>query len=199
MLLFALLHTFSSLLINLWVMNEKMIVQFVGFITDLDFNKFSEKWEYYIQQMKGDTAKTTLQKQYNKKSTYKYVSQHPESQQDFRFSFMNKRNSAHFPEHNVKVTHMGGYLPVQIEGSKADRKTDLNIMLFFKRPHADVQLLRQDGFFHKINIYEAYFENCTYDSIIECFVKNSTADDFMFQLQEHIHSANADDSGIYEE
>ncbi|MFI5153935.1 MAG: hypothetical protein ACHQET_11415 [Chitinophagales bacterium] len=181
-------------------MNEKTIVQFVGFITGIEFDKFVVRWEYYVQQLKDNKMKATLQKQRSTKNRYKYISQHSGNHQDFNFAFMKKRQSEHFPEHEAKVVHMGGYFPLQKESSRLDRQELVNIMVFVKELDADVDAYRQLQHYRKLNIYQAYFENCAYGYIMEFFVKDADAAKFILQLDGRMATAHsADEVGLYEE
>src|SRR5579864_6608552 len=102
-------------------MAEETIVQFVGFITNTDFDKFVDRWSYYVKELGHTRVKATLQKQSGTKGRFKYLSKHPGPLEGFKFTFMNKRDSEHFPEHNAKVVHAGGYVAVQSESNQQDR------------------------------------------------------------------------------
>lgn len=181
-------------------MNQNTIVQFVGFITNLDMEKFLLRWGYYVQQLKHNHAQPVLQKQNGTKSRLKYISQHPATQGDFKFAFMNKRDSAHFPEHDVRVVHAGGYMPVQIEASQQDRDRNANVMVLIKNQEANINFYRKLLHYRKLNIYQAYYENCAYSFIMEFFVKEADAADFMLQLNTGNGKPQiSDDAAIYED
>jgi hypothetical protein len=181
-------------------MDNNTIVQFVGFITNLDFDKFVEPWEYYVQQLNNNQEKPTLQKQTGSKSRFKYISQHPCLQGDFKFAFMNKRDSAHFPEHTVRVVHAGGYIPVQIETNRKDKGKYFNVMVFIKKQEIDLEYYRRLLLYRKLNIYQAYYENCAYSYIMEFFVKEPDATGFMLQLNPgNINPHISDEAAIYKE
>ena len=181
-------------------MDENTIIQFVGFITSLDFEKFVEPWDYYVQQLKNSQQKPTLQRQSGSKSKFRYVSQHPFSQGDFKFAFMNKRDSVHFPEHSVRVVHAGGYIPVQIETSRKDRDKYDNVMVFVKNQEVDLGFYRHLSLYRKLNIYQAYYENCAYAYIMEFFVKEADTTGFMSQLNPgNVNPHLSDEAAFYKE
>jgi hypothetical protein len=180
-------------------MNQNKIVQFVGFITALGSDKFVERWEFYVQQLNGNKTKSSLQKQSGAKSRFKYISQHLCAQEDFKFSFMNKRASEHFPEHNVRVVHAGGYMPLQIESNRQDKKGNVNVMVFIKNQGADISFYRKLLLYYKLNIYQAYYENCAYAYIMEFLVKESDTYNFMLQIPTGINHYACDEAALYEE
>jgi hypothetical protein len=181
-------------------MNENKIVQFVGFITTLGADKFVERWDYYAQQLNINKTKSTLQKQSGTKNRFRYMSQHQCGQGDFKFSFMNKRASEHFPEHNVRVVHAGGYMPLQMESNQQDKKRNVNVMVFIKNQKADIDFYRQLQLYYKLNIYQAYYENCTYAYIMEFFVKEADTSNFILQLTPaNINQHISDEAALYEE
>jgi hypothetical protein len=181
-------------------MEENTIVQFVGFITNLDFNKFVEQWDYYVHQLNNSQQKPTLQKLTGSKSRFKYISQHPCAQGDFKFAFMNKRDSTHFPEHSVRVVHAGGYIPVQIQASRKDKEKYINIMVLVKNQEINLEFYRHLQLFRKLNIFQAYYENCAYSYIMEFFVKEADAASFILQLNPgNINPHFSDEVAMYEE
>lgn len=181
-------------------MNGNVIVQFVGFITTLDSEKFVARWNYYMQQLKTSNAKSTLQQQCGVKNRFKYISQHICPQENFKFAFMNKRDSAHFPEHNVRVVHAGGYVPVQIESNLRDKERNMNVMVFVKNPLAHIDFYRKLSLYSKLNIYQAYYENCSYAYIMEFFVKEMDVTNFVSQLNPgNTNPHISDEAALYEE
>jgi len=180
-------------------MNQHKIVQFVGFITPVNSNQFVERWDFYVQQLKIHKTKSSLQKQTGAKCRFRYISQHRGLQDDFNFSFMKKRVSEHFPDMNVKVVHAGGYIPLQSECSANDRKEHMNLMVFVKDHTADLRFYKNLPLYHKLNIYQAYYENCTYAYIMEFFVKESEATRFIDQLPSSLNHHSSDETAWYED
>jgi hypothetical protein len=176
-------------------MNDDSIVQFVGFITTLDFDKFATRWDYYVKLLNTPRKQASLRKQNGSSSRYKYISKHSGMSGDFRFSFMNKRESEHFPEHNAKVVHMGGYQAIQGEKGRSDKARGMTVLVFIKGHEIELNHYRRLPLFQKLNIYQAYFENCVYTYILEFFVKEDDAKDFIAALGMGI----ADEAALYEE
>jgi hypothetical protein len=113
---------------------------------------------------------------------------------------MSKRDSAHFPEHTVRVIHAGGYFPVQIETSRKDKDKYFNVMVFIKNQEIDLGFYRRLHLFRKLNIYQAYYENCAYAYIMEFFVKESDAAAFMLQLNPgNMNPHLSDEAALYKE
>jgi hypothetical protein len=166
-------------------MQEDNIVQFVCFKTKLDFGEFVEKWEFYTSGFDLNKKKSTLQKQDFSKSGFKYVSQHSQPSEDFRFAFMKGRESEYFPDHNVKVTQAGGY-SLQGSGKLYNYESgDNKIMLFVNDNRSGVDFFTLMPQYKHRNIYKAFFENCLYSYIIEFFVKETDTENFVQQMKDH--------------
>ncbi len=164
-------------------MKKNSITQFVGFITDLDFDEFVVKWEHYAKQFMANSGAMTLQQEAETKSRYKYVSQHECLEHDFRFAFMKGRSSEHFPEQKVKVVQAGGYTPVQIGCRYHDENVDAKVMAFISHHENDIDFYRQLSSYRYLNIYEAYYESCTYGHILEFFTPETDVPDLLQQLK----------------
>ncbi len=171
-----------------------MIVQFVGFITNLGFDEFVVKWEPFTKRLMNKHGDMMLQEQVEKKSRFKYVSQHEWPQEDFQYAFMEGRRSETFPEHFVKVVQAGGYSPVQIEYKQSDNGL-IKVMAFIGHNENDINFYKQLSTRHHLNIYEAYYESCTYGYILEFFTKESQAEDLFRQLNDRIGV----EAGMYKE
>src|SRR5258705_1323678 len=123
-------------------MKKNMIIQFIGFITNLEFDEFVGKWEPFARRFMNKQGEMMLQEQVAKKSKYKYVSQHEWPREDFQYAFMEGRRSENFPEHFVKVVQTGGYSPVQIECKDPDNGL-AKIMAFIGHNENDIQFYKQ--------------------------------------------------------
>ncbi len=176
-------------------MADGTIVQFVGFITNADFDKFVDRWSYYVKELGHTKVKATLQKQSGSKARFKYLSKHSGPPEGFKFTFMNKRDSEHFPEHNAKVVHAGGYVAVQTESNDRDKNRWLKAVVFIKDQQADMDFYRRLQFYRKLNIYQAYYENCAYAWILEYYLKETEVPEFMPQLSKVL----IDEVAFYEE
>lgn len=159
-------------------MNKDSIIHFVGFITQLHREKFTEQWARYARESSitpgGDIA--ILQERANTAGKYKYISQHEFSEENFRFSFLKNRSTENFPEQKARVVMLGGYTPVEIGNQRWNEKTDAKILVFLSRDSITIDSYRDILYTYSLNIYEPFYENCAYSYILEFFSrKNETA------------------------
>lgn len=165
-------------------MKKNSIVQFVGFITQLGFEEFASKWDHYAKQIIGAGSDSSyLQQEMVVKSRYKYVSQHICPQDSLRFSFMKGRNSEYFAEEKVKVVQTGGYAPLQI-GCKYFGDNSLSkVIAFASHDENDIAFYRELSLYSYLNIYQAYYESCTYGHVFEFFAPAKNVTELMTQLK----------------
>lgn len=176
-------------------MNENTVVQFECFETNIETDQFLSSWEFYAKRFVTKGIDVTLQKQVTKKSRYKYVSQHECPEDGFNFSFMKGRFSENFPEANVRVVQAGGYEVLQMQCEHDADPKDVKIMLFIKNDR-ELDECRKAPFYQVLNIYQSYFESCLYAYIVEFFVKENLADDFITWVNSNTTVA---EPGIYKE
>jgi hypothetical protein len=163
-------------------MKKNTIVQFVCFITQLDFDEFVPKWDNYAKKIMTDPGATVLQEA-GSKGKYKYVSQHGYSEDNIRFAFTKGKSSDHFAEQKVKVLQAGGYTPLQTGSTYHDENTDVKVLAFVSHSDNDLDFYRQLATRRSLNIYEAYYESCTYGYILEYYIPESNAADLLQQLK----------------
>lgn len=163
-------------------MKKESIVQFVGFITRLDFEEFVTKWDYYARQFSTDPCTMILQ-QGVETNKYKYISQQECPEENFKFAFMKGRSSEHFAEHKVKVVQAGGYLRVQTVKCLHVEKDHAKIMAFIDHQQTDIGFYRQLSQYSCLNIYQAYYESCAYGHILEFFAPEANAASLLQQLK----------------
>ncbi|MES1216181.1 MAG: hypothetical protein ABUT20_11745 [Bacteroidota bacterium] len=165
-------------------MKKDTIFQFVCFVTNLPFEEFVIKWETYAKRFMNKRVETTLQEQFQTKGRFKYISQHQWPHDDFQFEFMEGREgSEQFPEHNVKVVQAGGYTPMQIEYNHHEMNGAVKVMAFISHRENDIDFYKNLSLFRYLNIYEAYYESCTYAYIMEFFVEEIQVADLLQQLK----------------
>jgi hypothetical protein len=177
-------------------MRQDTIVQFVCFETSVEFDEFAPRWEYYAKRFASKEVEVTLHGQANLKNRFKYVSQQKCPEDNFQFAFMKGRNSENFPDCNVKVFQAGGYIPVQMECMHDTDTHDVKVMFFINGSESDISLYKQLPFYRFLNIYEAYYESCSYQYILEFFVEESNARDLMRQIKLRTSDAEI---GLYKE
>lgn len=157
-------------------MKKDIITQFVCFITNLEPEVFIPKWEPYAKGLTRSQAEPILHcLAPGAKNRYRYVSQHKGAETDFLFNFMKERHSEHFPEHNVKVVHAGGYIPLQVKKRAGGEEDDIKLIVFASHNETDIDFYSGLPLHYHLNIYQAYFESCVYGYIMEFFVSNQNA------------------------
>lgn len=176
-------------------MKEDKIVQFVSFETTLDTEAFILQWEQYKRSVNSDTD-VTLQQRLLKKGTFKYISQHRYPSGEFQFVFMKERRSSKSPEVEIRRKQAGGYSVMQRQAKDESHADESKIFVFILKPDTDLEPFRQFSEHSKLNIYEAYYENCEYTYILEYFVK----DDYVAQMMEQLKALNLfEEAGVYKE
>jgi hypothetical protein len=176
-------------------MKEKKIVQFVAFETALDREAFFVQWQQYKESMDSDWN-ITLQQHIQKNGKFKYISQHRCSSGEFQFVFKKERRSPKFTEVEVRKKLAGGYSVLQLDCVRQMKSDESKILVFIIDPTTDLDSFRQFSVHGKLNIYEAYFENCQFSYILEFFIKDEYAPDVLQQLKILTSFAEA---GIYKE
>ena len=176
-------------------MDAETIVQFVWFETAGDSIEFMSHWDKYSKEMRKVQA-IKLQQEIGHKKNGRYLSQHSCQQDDFRFVFKKGRRSAQFPELEMRVRQLGGYTTSQMQCKRDSKKDESKIFAFITGSETDIDIFRQLSHYRFLNIYEAYFESSNYNYILEFFVENSHAEEFMEQLKvQNCHL----ESGMYKE
>jgi hypothetical protein len=177
-------------------MKKDTIFQFVGFITNLGLDEFAPKWEHYAKRLKLKNSEPSLQQQIaGTKSRFRYISHHEWPDQDFQFSFMDERRSEHFPEHNVKVVHTGGYIPLHFEKRDIEEDGDIKVIAFISHNETDIEFYRKLPLYHRLNIYQAFYESCSFGYVMEILIAEKDADNMLLQLKQR----PGVEAGIYRE
>lgn len=172
-------------------MREEKIVQFVHFETILDSSKFIPKWEQFIRSVNSDVD-VTLQ-QAEKNGVFRYIAQHRCGSGEFKFVFAKAGRSSRIPEVEIKAKQMGGYSTLQLEKAGEATAIETKVMICLTQSQADLHAFKQLSNHGKLNIYEAYFENCQYAYILEYFVKNQFVETLLSDLEKY----DIAETGIY--
>jgi len=176
-------------------MKEKPIIHFVSFETTLDSEAFFIQWEKYTQST-NTAFQATLQQHIVRNGKFKYVSQHRCPSNEFQFAFTKERRSPKIPEAEVRKKLAGGYSVLQREHLSDLKHNESKILIFITDPVTDLDSFRHFCVHGKLNIYEAYFENCQFAYILEFFVKDEYASDVLQQLK---ILTSFSEAGIYKE
>jgi len=177
-------------------MEDHSVVQFVCFETNIELDEFAPRWEYYAKRFANKNVEVILQQQANSRNRFKYISQQKCPEDNFQFAFMKGRHSENFPDCNVKVFQAGGYVPLQIECIHDTDAHDVKIMFFIMGAESEITLYRRLPFYRFLNIYEAYYQSCSYQYILEFFVDESNARDLVRQIK--LRTSNSE-IGVYKE
>jgi len=174
-------------------MSNLNIVQFVCFETTLENDEFIKRWEEYHRSDNSDVD--VVLQQCDEKKMYKYVAQHKGTEGELRFVFSKGANSSRIRRAAINAKQAGGYLVLQSERTNETRADESKIFVFLTSSQANLNDYRQILINIKLNIYEAYYENCCYAYILEFFVKNK----YIYELREQLMKLNPCEIGIYKE
>jgi hypothetical protein len=174
-------------------MRAEKIVQFVCFETTLDSEQFIKRWEEYSRSANSDLDVTLQQSEKN--GAFTYIAQHRCATGELHFVFTKAARSSRNPQVGIRAKQVGGYSILQTERMNDVRADESKIFAFLIHPQTDLDLYKQLSVDGKLNIYEAYYENCQYAYILEFFVKNKNVAQLLEQLKQY-HPAEI---GIYKE
>src|SRR5690606_7488487 len=174
-------------------MRKEKVVHFVCFDTVLGREPFLAQWEQYTRSVNSDQDVTMQQSEKN--GQYKYIAQHRCVAGELQFLFSKNRRSSKTPEVEIKMKQAGGYSLLQEEKQNDTQSDERKVFAFITDPRTDLDVFRQLGEHAKLNIYEAYYENCQYAYILEYFVKNK----FAAELTEKLNLQQVEETGVFKE
>ncbi|HMU46493.1 MAG TPA: hypothetical protein PKC72_09005 [Chitinophagaceae bacterium] len=176
-------------------MKKENIIQFVGFITQLNFTEFEPQWEEYTRQIVKSSGARLLQCQERSANGLKYISQHELHETGFFFNFMKERKSGHFPDQEVKVVQAGGYSPLRVSPHLSKTRNNVSVIAFLGHGEKNISSCFDLVGADQPDIYQAYFENCAYGHILELSTSFSEATSLVEQLKNEYGV----EAAIYEE
>ncbi len=174
-------------------MGEDKIVQFVCFETTLDTGQFVTQWELYNRSAGSDTDVTLQQSASN--NGFRYLAQHRCGADQLQFTFSRAKKTSRMPEVEIKARQAGGYLVIQSERINDSGPDESKIFVFLSNGHAGLSTFQELANHGKLNIYEAYYENCQYAYILEYFVKNKN----LSHMTEQLTTLAVHDFGVFKE
>ncbi len=174
-------------------MRRNKIVQFVCFDTILASEQFIKRWEQYSRSVNSDLDVTLQQSEKN--GGFRYIAQHRCPPGELQFVFTKEGRSSRTPQVEIKAKQAGGYSISQEERANDVHAGESKVFAFLINPQTDLNVYRQLSANGKLNIYEAYYENCQYAYILEFFVKNK----YMAELLEQLKQYDVPEIGIYKE
>ena len=173
-------------------MRTDKIVHFVYFETILNSEQFITKWEHFLRSANSD-ADVTVQES-KKNNLFTYIAEHRCNADEFQFIFTKAAKLTRAKETEIKTVQLGGYSIIQEEKTGRANTNESKVFVFLGFAD-DISFYKQMQASGKLNIYEAYFENCAYAYILEYFVKNKLVDDF----QKTLHQNSTAAVSIYKE
>lgn len=177
-------------------MKKDNIVQFVGFVTNLPFEEFVPRWENYSKRQLTSNSEPILhQKEPEAKNKFRYISQQGCPELEFHLINKNERRSDHFPDQNVRIIQIGGFVPLKQKRRSPEDESDIKLIAFISHDETELDFYGDLPFYHNLNIYQAYFESCLYGYVMEFFVSEKEADDLLRQLKQR----QGIETGIYKE
>ena len=174
-------------------MVEDTKVQFVCFATILDTEKFMKRWKEFNRSSLSDVD-VTLQ-QCKKDGQFHYIAQHrldPDGVQ--QFEFVKEGRAGKIVRERIKTTLAGGYSLLEPKFPQGTKTGEIKIFIFLADAKTDLTLYKTVPVTNKLNIYQAYYENCRYAYILEYFVKDKGA---AAELSEYLIGINGADPTIY--
>ena len=166
-------------------MVKNTIVQFVGFATNLDADRFISDWDGYAKkEMHKKYEPVLLQQLPQTKHKFRFISQHEWPDTDVRLSFKNQKRSAYFPDQSVQIIQIGGYMPVQFKKGNPDKDGDTRVLAFVGHNENDLDFYRQLPNHNRLNIYQAYYESCAYGYVMEFFLKEKDITPLLVSLKQ---------------
>ena len=174
-------------------MSEDLIVHFVFFETKLDSEQFIPKWHEYSQS--ENISENVTMQQSAKENGFRYIAQHHCEAGEFDFVFEKGRRSSRIRQVQIITTLAGGYSIT--EAAKTDHciADESKVFAFLSESSPRLEPYIQLADKGKVNIYQAYYENCKFAYILEYFVKDENAADLLESLKQH----NSVEMGIYKE
>ena len=164
-------------------MSTDKIVHFVYFETVLHPEEFIGKWEHFLRS-ENSSVNVTLQ-QSKKDNLYKYIAEHRCTSEEFEFIFTKAAKTTRSKEVEIKTKHLGGYLILQKEHGSDIKANESKLFVFLNYSNKDFSAYKKIPFPIRLNIYEAYYENCTYAYILEYFVMDKNVEQLCDQIQQY--------------
>lgn len=174
-------------------MRKDTIVQFVSFETILDTEYFISKWELFNRPVESNTH-VVLQQCEVEAGSYKYLAQHWVSADEFQFIFSKAKKTSRAPEIEIRTTQIGGYSILSAERNSSEVLKDENkLFIFISESPLDIDEFKIKLGAGTLNVYEAFYENCKFQYILEFFAKSGQVSRAIAELK----LRHSDKSGIY--
>ena len=177
-------------------MSKDTIIQYVGFITNLTAEKFIPKWDQYANRLINKKYEPVLIEQLtDTKNKFKFISKNEWPYRDSNFTFMNERKSEHFPEHNVKVVQLGGYITSPLIQKGFPEAGDSTVIAFVNHQETDINFYRHLTLYRHLNIHQAFYESCMYGYVLEFISSEKDNEELVLLLKQR----QGVETGIFKE
>jgi hypothetical protein len=172
-------------------MTKDKIYQFVGFVSNINSEKFTTEWERYASKLSTKkNAPVLMELVGGKKNKYSHLSKHEWESTDERFAFMEERKSEFFADMPVRVVQTGGYIGIHQEKKKQPQNDMGKLVVFVSHDENDIAFYKDLPLYLCLNIYQAFYESCLFGYVMEFFVsQNDTAE--LLQLLKQRTGADA--------
>ncbi len=164
-------------------MKSDTIVHFVYFETALDKDAFIQRWENFARSANSDNDVTLQASKQDEQFTY--IAEHRCDSAGFQFKFTKAAKLSRVRQAEIKTMLLGGYTIIKEEKTDEAAKNESKVFVFLSYDDTDVNVYKQLQFHGKLNIYKAYYENCTYAYILEFFAHNKYIPELMSQIHQY--------------
>jgi hypothetical protein len=174
-------------------MKTNKIAHFVYFETMLCSNDFLVRWQRYHSSA-NINAEVILQES-KAGDVFMYIAKHCCNSDEFQFAFTKASKSTRAKQTEIKKVQLGGYSIIQQQNTGNAKEDEYKLFIFLDDKHTNISAYQQVQSSSKLNIYQAYFENCSYAYILEYFIKQAD----IVQFKENLQQFNTTASPVYKE
>ena len=158
-------------------------MQFVFFETTLDEEPFIKRWQQYTHSLNSNVDVTLQQSEKN--GVFRYIAQHRLVSGELLFEFSKEARTSRVVQVQIKTTQAGGYSLLSAQRLTDTTKNECKAFVFVTDPRADLAVYKELAVPVKLNIYEAYYENCKYAYILEYFLKSKDQEALLMELKQY--------------
>ncbi len=162
-------------------MAKHKMVFFVSFETTLETNQFISQWENYTSS-NGNQNNIILQ-QTGSNGKYKYIAQYLCDADEFQFVISKAVRTNRQAITEVRIKQLGGYAFIKHDKKPAEKYKEAKVLIFLTDPQADLSIYKNLPIKTTLNIYQGYYENCSYAYILEFIIKASKVAELVTQLE----------------
>lgn len=163
-------------------MKTNKIIHFVYFETLLCSNDFFVRWQHYNRSANSDDN-VTLQES-KKGDTFTYIAEHRCNEDDFNFVYTKSSAKPLLKKQTeIRKIQLGGYSIIQQQHNGNAKEDEDKLFVFLTELNSDINAYNNIHTSAKLNIYKAYFENCSYAYILQYYIKHTEVVELRQSLQ----------------